>query len=70
MVCIFCFQLKVLQQVDGSSYAPLKDLTIGGIIMVRHVKPGATEELVEPVAGMYNKKIIYFNQDSGWGRIS
>jgi 26S proteasome regulatory subunit N2 len=65
-------QLKVLQQVDGSSYAPLKDLTIGGIIMVRHVKPGAAEELVEPVAGMYNKKkiIIYFNQDSGWRRMS
>lgn len=43
-------QLKVLQQVEGSSYVPLKDLTIGGIIMVRHVKPGAVEELVEPVA--------------------
>lgn len=47
----YWFQLKVLQQVEGSSYAPLKDLTIGGIIMVRHVKPGIAEELVEPVAG-------------------
>ncbi|XP_021940173.1 26S proteasome non-ATPase regulatory subunit 1-like [Zootermopsis nevadensis] len=43
-------QLKVLQQVDGACYSPLKDLTIGGIVMVRHVKPGAAEELVEPVA--------------------
>jgi 26S proteasome regulatory subunit N2 len=58
MVCIL-FQLKVLQQVDGSSYAPLKDLTIGGIIMVRHVKPGAAEELVEPVAGMCNKNNLF-----------
>jgi hypothetical protein len=54
----FFFQLKVLQQVDGSSYAPLKDLTIGGIIMVRHVKPGTAEELVEPVAGLYNANIF------------
>ncbi|PSN34480.1 26S proteasome non-ATPase regulatory subunit 1 [Blattella germanica] len=43
-------QLKVLQQVDGVNYAPLKDLTIGGIIMVRHAKPGTAEELVEPIA--------------------
>lgn len=57
----FIFQLKVLQQVDGACYSPLKDLTIGGIVMVRHVKPGAAEELVEPVAGLYHKNII-FNQ--------
>jgi len=31
--------------------------------MVRHVKPGTAEELVEPVAGEYNKNII-FNQNS------
>jgi 26S proteasome regulatory subunit N2 len=55
---VFCFQLKVLQQVEGSNYTPLKDLTIGGIIMVRHVKPGAAEELVEPVAGLYNENIL------------
>lgn len=59
-------QLKVLQQVEGSSYVPLKDLTIGGIIMVRHVKPGTVEELVEPVAGLYNK-IINFNQNNNIG---
>jgi hypothetical protein len=58
LMVLFCFQLKVLQQVDGGCYSPLKDLTIGGIIMVRHVKPGALEELVEPVAGLYNKCTI------------
>ncbi|XP_047109390.1 26S proteasome non-ATPase regulatory subunit 1 isoform X1 [Schistocerca piceifrons] len=43
-------QLKVLQLPEGCSYTPLKDLTIGGIIMVRQLRPGAEEELVEPVA--------------------
>ncbi|XP_075237027.1 regulatory particle non-ATPase 2 [Lycorma delicatula] len=44
-------QLKVLSLVDNSSYIPLKDVTIGGIVMVRHVKAGTEEEqLVEPVA--------------------
>lgn len=44
-------QLKVMSLVDQSSYIPLKDVTIGGIIMVRHVKAGTEEEqLVEPVA--------------------
>lgn len=44
-------QLKVLSLVDGSSYTPLKDVSIGGIVMVRHMKAGSEEEqLVEPVA--------------------
>lgn len=44
-------QLKVCSLVDSGSYAPLKDVSIGGIIMVRHVKAGNEEEqLVEPVA--------------------
>nr|CAD7569657.1 unnamed protein product [Timema californicum] len=42
-------QLKVLQLVESSSYIPLKDIAIGGIVMVRHAKPGTEEELVEPV---------------------
>lgn len=46
------FQLKVLALMDQSTYVPLKDVTIGGIIMVQHVKPGSEEELVEPVAGI------------------
>lgn len=49
------FQLKVMSLVDQSSYVPLKDVTIGGIIMVRHVKAGTEEEqLVEPVAGKHS----------------
>ncbi|CAB3384347.1 Hypothetical predicted protein [Cloeon dipterum] len=43
-------QLKVLQISEGSSYTPMKDLSIGGIIMVRQSQPGSPEELVEPVA--------------------
>ncbi|KAK4879008.1 hypothetical protein RN001_007154 [Aquatica leii] len=42
-------QLKVISLNDGSQYVPLKDVSIGGIIMVRNLKPGE-EELVEPVA--------------------
>lgn len=42
-------QLKVLSLNDNSQYAPLKDVSIGGIIVVRNLKPGE-EELVEPVA--------------------
>jgi hypothetical protein len=33
--------------------------------MVRHVKPGAAEELVEPVAGLYDNVVL--NQDSSIG---
>ncbi|KAK9888418.1 hypothetical protein WA026_000666 [Henosepilachna vigintioctopunctata] len=41
-------QLKVMSLNDGSQYVPLKDVSIGGIIMVRSLKPDE-EELVEPV---------------------
>lgn len=43
-------QLKVINLNEGSQYVPLKDVSIGGIIMVRNLKPGQ-EELVEPVQG-------------------
>ena len=43
-------QLKVLSIVEGSPYVPLKDVSIGGIVMVRHINEGTQEELVEPVA--------------------
>jgi len=44
-------QLKVVSLVDSGSYVPLKDVSIGGIVMVRHTKAGSEEEqLVEPVA--------------------
>uniref|UniRef100_S4PEP1 26S proteasome non-ATPase regulatory subunit 1 n=1 Tax=Pararge aegeria TaxID=116150 RepID=S4PEP1_9NEOP len=42
-------QLKTLSVVDGSGYIPLKDVTIGGIVMLNH--SGDDEQvLVEPVA--------------------
>ncbi|XP_065208959.1 26S proteasome non-ATPase regulatory subunit 1 [Planococcus citri] len=45
-------QLKHLQLVEENAYKPLKDITIGGIILFRHVKKSHEdkEELVEPVA--------------------
>ncbi|KAK0180224.1 hypothetical protein PV327_005889 [Microctonus hyperodae] len=43
-------QLKVIQLVEGSQYAPVKDIQIGGIVMVKHINPDSEEELVEPVA--------------------
>ncbi|KYB27556.1 26S proteasome non-ATPase regulatory subunit 1-like Protein [Tribolium castaneum] len=42
-------QLKVVTINDNSQYVPLKDVSIGGIVMVRNLKPGE-EELVENVA--------------------
>lgn len=45
-------QLKVIVLNDNSQYVPLKDVGIGGIVMVRNLKPGE-EELVEPVAGKF-----------------
>lgn len=44
-------QLKVIQLVEGNQYVPVKDIQIGGIVMVKHIQPDAEEELVEPVAG-------------------
>lgn len=42
-------QLKVVSVVEGSSYQPIKDVTIGGIIMMKY--NSSTEQvLVEPVA--------------------
>lgn len=44
-------QLKHLQLVENSAYQPLKDVSIGGIIMTRFTKNGVEDEqLVEPVA--------------------
>ncbi|XP_020709438.2 26S proteasome non-ATPase regulatory subunit 1 isoform X2 [Athalia rosae] len=43
-------QLKLISLVSGSQYAPVKDVGIGGIVMVKHIKADAEEELVEPVA--------------------
>lgn len=43
-------QLKTISVTEGTAYVPVKDVQIGGIVMVRSTKPG-DEELVEPVAG-------------------
>lgn len=44
-------QLKVISIVDGQSYVPLKDVSIGGIIVTqRSAKASDAEELVEPIA--------------------
>lgn len=50
-------QLKVIQLVEGSHYVPVKDIQIGGIVMVKHIQSDTEEELVEPVAG---KSILLF----------
>ncbi|CAD7084957.1 unnamed protein product [Hermetia illucens] len=42
-------QLKVLSVADGQHYVPLKDVAIGGIIVMHHVGQ-SEQELVEPVA--------------------
>lgn len=51
-------QLKVLSLAENNQYVPLKDVSIGGIIMVRNLKPGE-EELVEPVAGMKEITLLF-----------
>ncbi|XP_062572250.1 26S proteasome non-ATPase regulatory subunit 1-like [Saccostrea cucullata] len=43
-------QLKVLLMPETSRYVPVKDVTHGGIIMMRNSKPGEQEEIIEPVA--------------------
>ncbi|XP_012539025.1 26S proteasome non-ATPase regulatory subunit 1 [Monomorium pharaonis] len=43
-------QLKVIQLAEGSHYTSVKDIQIGGIVMVKHMQTDTEEELVEPVA--------------------
>lgn len=42
--------LKLINVAEGSPYVPMKDIAIGGIVMVRRLKVSGEEELVEPVA--------------------
>lgn len=42
-------QLKVISLADGQNYKPMKDVTIGGIVVLHHLT-GDEETLVEPVA--------------------
>ncbi|XP_029050532.1 26S proteasome non-ATPase regulatory subunit 1 [Osmia bicornis bicornis] len=48
-------QLKVIQLVEGGHYVPVKDIQIGGIVMMKHVQSDTEEELVEPVAAFGSK---------------
>lgn len=43
-------QLKLIQMPEGCRYRPIKDITIGGIIMMLDTKSEDAEELVEPVS--------------------
>lgn len=40
---------------EGCRYTPLKDISNGGIILMKDVTPGEKEEIVEPVVGQYKK---------------
>lgn len=42
-------QLKVLSLLEGSAYTSLKEITIGGIIMMQHTSKDQEQVLVEPV---------------------
>lgn len=42
-------QLKVLSMPEGIKYVPLKDISHGGLVLLRNVKPEENEEIVEPV---------------------
>ena len=44
-------QLKVVHMAENSKYTPLKDIGIGGIIVMRYGNGDQPEELVEPVSG-------------------
>lgn len=43
-------QLKVISMPENSRYKPLKDLSIGGIVIVRDTRKDEPEELIQPVA--------------------
>ncbi|XP_004533201.1 26S proteasome non-ATPase regulatory subunit 1 [Ceratitis capitata] len=43
-------QLKVISVNESQAYIPLKDVTIGGIIVLQHTGKSVEQELVEPVA--------------------
>lgn len=42
-------QLKVIQMPENSRYESVKEISIGGIILMRDLKKSEQEELVEPV---------------------
>jgi len=44
---------------ENSKYVPLKDVGIGGIIVMRYGLTDQPEELVEPVAGKWNFSFFF-----------
>lgn len=49
-------QLKVISMPENSRYKPLKDLSIGGIVIVRDTRKSEPEDLVQPVAAGEEEK--------------
>ena len=45
-------QLKVVKMPENSRYLPVKDIGIGGIILMRDTLPDTSQELVQPVPAM------------------
>lgn len=43
-------QLKVVNMAEGSRYRPVKDVSNGGIIMLKNCKPEEKEDIIEPLA--------------------
>lgn len=43
-------QLKVISLASGSRYIPLKDISVGGIIMLKNARPSEKEDIIELVA--------------------
>jgi len=48
--CVLIVQLRVMSMPAGSRYVPLKDVTVGGIIMLKDARPTEDEEIIELVA--------------------
>lgn len=48
-------QLKFITMPESSRYQPMKDVQIGGIIMMNDTKPSEPEDLIEPVTAHCSK---------------
>lgn len=48
-------QLPVIKLPEDSRYQPIKDIKIGGIILMNDTTPGETQELIEPVTAHSSK---------------
>jgi hypothetical protein len=48
---------------EGSRYTPMKDICNGGIILMKDLKPGEKEEIVEPVIGKFSFDLMFFIKD-------